>query len=141
METSFVNVKFCQSCVKRAIILSCLPAHSTRFLQPLDVGLLFHLCKRRTAKLLGSTFRRPMSTSVIGSSSPLRIRRLKHERTYTKAEIESDFRKTGIVLLTRARGASKGNHFDILIPRSLVVMLPVGLCSVRRPSKGVVGCQ
>jgi hypothetical protein len=95
-HVSHVNVKFCQFCVDHDIILFCLPAHSTHLLQPLDVGLFAPL-QLAYSKVVEDYF---LATGVgISHRQFLPLYKKARERAYTKANIESAFRKAGIVPL------------------------------------------
>lgn len=93
-HVSHVNYEFCEFCRIHDIILFCLPSHSTHLLQPLDVGL-FGPLQREYSKVLEDYF---LSTGVgISHRQFLPLYKLARDKAYTKANIESAFRKTGIV--------------------------------------------
>ena len=95
-HTSHVNVEFCEFCKAHDIVLFCLPPHSTHLLQPLDVGLFAPL-QQAYSKAVEDYF---LATGVgISHRQFLPLYKRARDQAYTKTNIESAFRKAGIVPL------------------------------------------
>ncbi|RPA99017.1 DDE-domain-containing protein, partial [Choiromyces venosus 120613-1] len=93
-HSSHVNLRFGEFCDLHNIICFCLPAHSTHILQPLDVGLFGVL-----QKYYGKAIENYHITTNIGIKHRnfLPFYKQAQLRTYTVANIQIAFRKTGIV--------------------------------------------
>jgi hypothetical protein len=89
-----VNLQFCDFCKAHDIVLFCLPAHTTHLLQPLDVGL-FSPLQQYYGKFVDDYY---LATNVgISHAQFLPIYKKARAAAYTRENIESSFRETGIV--------------------------------------------
>ena len=93
---SHVTIEFVQYCVQHNICLYSLPAHSTHFLQPLDVGQ-FGSLQRAYSKSVDHSMRHGPTGLFKGNFLPLYVQA--REIAYTTKCITHDWQATGIILL------------------------------------------
>jgi len=93
---SHITFRFVDYCEKNNIIIYCLPAHSTHFLQPFDVGLFSQLQHQYSKAVEDYNLTTDITISHY-TSFPL-FKKVRQE-AYTKENIEHAFTACGIVPL------------------------------------------
>ena len=90
---SHITLEFCQYAIRNNIELLCFPAHTTHLLQPLDVGL-FGPLQKYYGKAADDHM--PETRTAVVKGTFWKFYSAARRQTYTKENIKSVWRKTGI---------------------------------------------
>ena len=103
---SHVTYEFIEFCVKRNILLLCLPSHSTHLLQPLDVGL-FSPYQRFYGRAVDDYVRSGQNREGIKRSVFIPFLTIARDQTFLPSSILQAFAATGIWPLNPRRVLGK----------------------------------
>jgi len=114
-HSSHVNIKFLDYCISQNIIPYCLPPHTTHRLQPLDV-CIFSSYKHQYQKEL--TRRSERHEHGVSKENFYEILMIARRASFTRSNIQSGFRNTGLVPVDRTIILSK---IQALPPKSPII--------------------